>query len=117
MRIIIFVFLCACIPGACSTLPVKEHTEVTINPSLVYEDCVELFPRQVLAYAFDCTKSVDFNIHYREGSHLIYKMTKNNTTIHQGKFYTDKKQFYCLAWTNPHSSPTRLKYSFRVTKE
>jgi hypothetical protein len=127
LGIVISVFLCACTFSACRTLSVEESpegtlmvkkpTEVAVHPSHVHKECMELSPSQALVYEFDCTRSVNFAIHYREGNRVIPVITKNNTTIHRGKFSPDKKQLYCLTWTNPHSSQTRLTYSFRVVKE
>ena len=118
LRIMFFIFLCSLILNACRTLPAKKHMEVTINPTRVHEECIELSPNDVLIYEFDCTRwPVNFDIHYQEGGHIIYKFTKSNTTFHRGKFSPDRKGRYCLAWKNIHSSPTRLKYSLSATEE
>jgi len=116
VRIVFLAVFMVLFAAACRSVPVKEQTEVVINPSLIYEDCMELQPGEVLAYDFDCIKSVNFTIRYRQGDHITYKITKNNTTIHRDTFYADKKEIYCLSWANPHSSPTRLTYSYRVMK-
>ena len=127
MRMAFSLFLCACIFSACRTLSVEESpegtlmakktTEVMVQPSQVHRECIELLPPQALIYEFDCTRSVNFTIQYREGNRAIPVISKNNTTIHRGRFSPDKKQLFCLTWTNPHSSQTRLTYSFRVVKE
>ncbi len=118
MRSTFSLFLIPSIFCGCSTPVVKEHRDVAVNPSRVYQECVEMSPGDVLIYEFDCAGwSVNFDIRYQEESRVLYRFTKNNTTIHRGKFYPDRKGRYCLAWTNTHSSPTRLSYSLHVTRE
>ncbi len=117
-RVMFFIFLCSLILNGCSTLPAKKYMEFTLNPAQVHEECIELSPGDVLNYEFDCTRwPVNFDIHYQEAGHMIYKFTKSNTAFHRGKFYPDRKRRYCLAWKNIHSSPTRLKYSLSATGE
>jgi len=101
----------------CNPMQVKNESEVTLAPSKVHEDCMELIPTDVLYYSFKTEGPVNFNIHYHEGAKITYPVTKDNTAGEEGRFYPDRKQYFCLMWTNPQSGSVRLTYTFRIEKQ
>lgn len=102
--------------SGCSSLNIKNETEVTIVPSKLHEECMELVPHDVLFYSFKASDPVDFNVHYHEYGNIIYPISKKNTAGEEGKFYADKQQIYCLMWTDIQTNPVRITYKFRVEK-
>jgi hypothetical protein len=117
MKTMVLVSFLAFLSNGCSALPVKNSSEVTINPSKLHEECIELTPRDVLFYAFKSFEPVDFNIHYHEERNIVYPVLKKGSSAEEGKFYADKEQTYCLMWTNIQTNPVRLTYEFRVEKK
>ena len=103
--------------NGCGALPVKNESEVIINPSKLYEECMELTPRDVLFYSFKSFDPVDFNIHYHEERNIIYPVFKKDSSAEEGKLYVDKEQTYCLMWTNIQTKPVRVTYAFRVERK
>ena len=89
----------------------------TLKGSGLHEDCEELTPGQVLDYQFESSKPLDFNIHYHDDSGISYPVKKDNIAKDQGVFRPDKKQFYCLMWTNPGSTPVEISYTKMIRKE
>jgi len=100
----------------CNPLQVKGQTEVILEPSKAHEDCMELIPENVLYYSFTAERPLNFNIHYHEGGNVTYAVKKDNTSAEEGRFSPDRKQFFCLMWTNPQAGPVRLLYSYRIEK-
>jgi len=78
---------------------------------------MELLSGQILEYSFEASKSLDVNIHYHEDHEVIYGITKNGISGDKGVFHSNKKQYYCLMWTNPGSEPVDLVYSYRIRRE
>jgi hypothetical protein len=97
--------------GGCASLATVDKKSETIKASGIHEDCMELLPGQILEYSFEASKSLDFNIHYHEDREVVYGIKKNGISGDKGVFHSNKKQYYCLMWTNPGSEPVDLVYS------
>ncbi|MCK5427526.1 MAG: hypothetical protein KAJ34_07500 [Thermodesulfovibrionia bacterium] len=100
----------------------KEKMEITIDPHRSYEECVELFPNQILDYSFKASKPVKFNIHYHSEEGIFYPISKDNISDWKGvlhpeelQYYSDEQEYFCLMWENPHSEyvSTSLKYNIK----
>jgi len=74
-------------------------------------------PGQILDYSFEATKPVDFNIHFHEDSGISYPIEKKGVSSDHGSFTPQKKQFYCLMWTNFQHEFVTLTYTYGVRKE
>jgi hypothetical protein len=110
----VLVSFLAIFSNGCGVHQIKNESEVTINPSKIYEECIELTPRDVLFYSFKSFEPVDFNVHYHEDGNIIYPVFKKDSAAEEGKFYADKEQTYCLMWTNTQTKSVRITYAFRV---
>ncbi|MGO9612531.1 MAG: hypothetical protein ACLPX5_05815 [Dissulfurispiraceae bacterium] len=117
IRMLVIVGIMVCMVGGCSSLPTKDQTAVTINPSRSHEECFELSPSEVLHYSFKASEPVNFNIHYHEEEKITFSVTQDNIAVTEGKFSPEKKQFYCLMWTNVHRASVSLSYTFSIGKE
>jgi hypothetical protein len=102
------------ITGGNSSLIAADKASETIKPSGVSEDCMELLPGQILEYSFEATKPLNFNIHYHEDHDVIYGITKDGVSEDKGTFRCEKKQYYCLMWTNPGSEPVSLIHTYQI---
>ncbi len=111
-RMMVLSCIIIVIAGGCASLVVADKTSETIKPSGVHEDCMELLSGQILEYSFEASKPLNFNVHYHEDNTVVYGITKDGVTADKGTFHCEKKQYYCLMWTNPGSEPIGLTYSY-----
>ena len=107
----------AVITGGCASLVVADKTSETIKPSGIHEDCMELLSGQILEYSFEASKPVNFNVHYHEDQDVVYGITKDGVSGDKGTVHCEKKQYYCLMWTNPGAEPVGLVYSYSIKKK
>jgi hypothetical protein len=103
--------------NGCSSLEAKNTIEVTLNPSKLHEECMEMMPGDILSYSFNASGPVDFNIHCHEQGNIICPVSKKGSTSDEGDFRAEKEQIYCLMWTNIQTIPVRLTYTFAVEKK
>lgn len=99
--------------GYASLIAVNKIAE-TIKPSGIHEDCMELLPGQIMEYSFESSRPVNFNLHCHEDSGVEYQISKDGVSTDKGTFRCEKKQHYCLMWTNPSSEPVSLNYDYRL---
>ncbi len=95
---------------------VREFKKV-IAPTDSHERCRKLNPGQELKYSFKTTEPVDFNIHYHEDGDIRYQVSEEKLKTGKGTFLSEKKQLYCMEWTNHSYRPVRLKYRCGVRSE
>jgi hypothetical protein len=105
------------ITEGCASLGAADKTSETIKPSGIHEDCVELISGQILEYSFEASKPLNFNLHYHEDHDVVYGITKDGVSGDKGTFLCEKKQYYCLMWTNPGAEPVGLVYSYSIKEE
>jgi hypothetical protein len=121
MKSIISLLVLSCyivvITGGCASLVAADKTSEAIKPSGIHEDCMELLPGQILEYSFEASKPLNFNVHYHEDHDVVYGITKDGVSGDKGTFLCEKKQYYCLMWTNPGSEPVDLVYSYSIKKK
>jgi len=99
----------------CSSMQIKG-VQVMLEQSRSHEDCIELTSAELLHYSFKATRPVNFNVHYHEEDNVTFSVSKDNTISEEGTFTPEKKQFYCLMWTNVFPETVRLSYTYRVEK-
>ena len=117
LRALLIVGIVAIITSGCSTFLRKSDTEVIVDPSRIHEDCIDLFPGDVMVYSFRSSGPVDFNIHFHSEGTITYPVSEKNILNKEGKFSPERKQFYCLMWTNPQKEPVHLTYTYNVVKK
>ena len=100
------------ITGGFSFLTAADNKSETIKPSGIHEDCMELVPGQILDYSFDASGPTDFNLHFHEDSGVSYEISKDGVSSDRGTYSCNRKQYYCLMWTNPGLEQVSLTYSY-----
>lgn len=103
---------------------VEETNETAqIAPGEFYEECIELYPNQVLHYSFNASQDVDFNIHYHAEEGRKYAIKKNRITSYKGELVCDEMDFYdtdqenfCMIWSNFNEVDARLNLKYYITK-
>ncbi len=88
--------------------------DASVEPAQSYEDCMDMTQGNVMTYSFKSSAPLDFNIHFHEAGQVNYAVQNKNTAAENGKFLPDRKQTYCLMWTNGGSAPVKVEYSYKV---
>ena len=132
-RIASLIILSLIITVACNTQGVKKGSELPagveeirekaqIVPGQFYEECIELYPSQVMHYSFNSNEKLDFNIHYHGMEGRKYAIKKNSITSYKGDLVCDEMDFYdkdqenfCMIWTNHGEVEARLSLKYYIT--
>ncbi len=119
---------------ACNTTGVKKDTqlppgveEITetayIAQGQSFEECIELYPNQVMHYSFNASNSVDFNIHYHAEEGRKYAIKKNRVTSYTGElvcnemdFYSKDQEHFCMIWSNLNEADARVQLKYYITE-
>lgn len=116
-RIMMLSCLMVFVTGGCASLAAADKKSETIKPSGIHEDCMELLPGQSLDYSFESSKPLNFNLHYHEDHNVVHGIMKDSVSSDKGTFRCEKKQYYCLMWSNPGSEQVSLSYFYSIKKE
>ncbi|HXX80095.1 MAG TPA: hypothetical protein VEI46_00970 [Thermodesulfovibrionales bacterium] len=116
-RIMVLSCVMVFIMGGLSSLAARDNKSETIKPSGIHEDCTELVPGETLDYFFNASRPLNFNVHYHEDHNVVYVITKDGVSSDKGTFRCEKKQYYCLMWTNSGSESVSLTYSYSTEKK
>jgi len=117
LRITVLCCFMVFVAGLFSSLAAADNKSEIIKPSGIHEDCMELVPGDTLDYSFNASKPLDFNVHYHEDRNVVYVVTKDGASSDKGAYRCEKKQYYCLMWTNPGSESVSLTYSYGIKKK
>jgi peptidyl-tRNA hydrolase len=87
-----------------------------------FEECIELYPNQVLHYSFNSSQDVNFNIHYHGMEGRQYAIKKNNITSYSGElvcnemdFYDTDQENFCMIWSNLNEVDARVSLKYHIT--
>ena len=72
----------------------------TVRPRQIAEECVQLAAGQSIAYAFETSAPVDFNIHFHKGDDVVYPVQRDQVQRGDERFTAASAGDYCLMWTN-----------------
>jgi hypothetical protein len=88
--------------------------ELPIAPGKFVEACEKLPKGARVAWSFEATSPIDFNIHYHEGKQVRFPAQNSQVAKDEGTLTTGLDQDYCLMWTNKNATEARL--SFKLDK-
>lgn len=91
--------------------------KTTLGPSKLYEHCMEIGAGQKMDYTFSSKDPLNFYIHYHDEGSRYEKDKHDAVAALEGTFSADKKQIYCLTWTNPQTRSVDITYSFKIQKK
>jgi hypothetical protein len=94
-----------------------EKIDVTVAPGKIHEVCYELAKGQGIEYRFQSSRTMDFNLHFHEGTVIEYPVEKNAVQKAEGSYTAVKDQIYCLMWTNRHPDPCTLEGSVKLLRQ
>jgi hypothetical protein len=100
----LFVILAALVPGA-DAAGIESVTSAkpfshSIAPRKIGEECFKLAAGQSIAYAFESSSPVDFNIHFHKGDEVVYPVKSDQVAKAEDRFTAPSAEEFCLMWTN-----------------
>jgi hypothetical protein len=127
IKIVLLLLSIALLTYGCATSDVKEKGEAAaydtakIEPSRSYEECLEVYPGQVLDYSFKASDFVDFNIHYHTEEEIRYPVNekgvrsgKGSISVDEMEYYTEEQEYLCLMWDNLNWESVKVSFSCQV---
>ena len=88
--------------------------KLPIAPGKFVEVCEKLSKGVKVAWSFEATSPLDFNIHYHEGKEVRFPAQKIQVAKDEGTLTTGLEQDYCWMWTNKNATEATL--GFRLIK-
>jgi len=85
----------------------------TMQPRKFAEECLKMSAGQTIAYAFEATAPVDFNIHYHRGKDVFYPVKDDGVGRAEARFSAPSADEYCLMWTNRTAQPVTISGALR----
>lgn len=64
------------------------------------EHCMKIEAGRAIAYRFEASAPVDFNIHYHRGKDVLYPVKREATRQFASTFRAESTDEYCLMWEN-----------------
>jgi hypothetical protein len=116
-----FRFACALIATLCSTTVRAEIVDISwsgdgrfegrlaVAPGKFAEVCGKLAKAQSVAWRFDASGPLNFNIHYHEGKDVRYSERRDALASASGQLQVALDQDYCWMWTNKSAQPVDLQ--------
>jgi len=132
-RIVSLIILSLIITVACNTKEVKKDSQLPpgveeisqtayISQGQSYEECIELYPNQVMHYSFKASQNVNFNIHYHGMEGRKYAIKRNEISAFNGElvcnemsFYDKEQENFCMIWSNFNELDVRLNLKYYIT--
>lgn len=88
----------------------RFERRVTVAPGQFAEACGRLARAQAVAWRFEASAPLDFNIHYHEGKDVRYPERRDALARASGKLQVALEQDYCWMWTNRTARPVGLAF-------
>jgi hypothetical protein len=87
--------------------------QVELAPARFVEVCGKLSANEAVAWQFEATGSLDFNVHYHQGKEVRFPAKQEGVARLQGELEVDVDQNYCWMWTNKTRTPVRLSLALK----
>ena len=94
---------------AAEKVKLPHDFSATIKPGKIHEECAEFKKGQVVAYKFNASQPVPFNIHYHVGKgkdeKVEYPMKLEKSEVSSSTLTIPVDQHYCWMWSNKTTEP------------
>jgi hypothetical protein len=87
--------------------------EAPVEPGKFAEICGKLKKGEAIAWRYDGSAALDFNIHYHVDKTVIYPVRKPTAKAARGQLRAALDQDYCWMWTNKGAQAVVLKVALR----
>ena len=91
----------------------RFERRVMVEPGKFAEVCGKLTRADAVAWRFDASGALNFNIHYHEGKEVRYPERRDALASASGLLQVALDQDYCWMWTNKSGQPVRLDLQLR----
>ncbi len=78
----------------------EQALRMSIAPGKFDEHCLKIEAGRAIAYRFEASAPVDFNIHYHRGKDVLYPVKREATRQFASTFRAESTDEYCLMWEN-----------------
>ncbi|MCW5590600.1 MAG: hypothetical protein KIS74_00745 [Burkholderiales bacterium] len=86
----------------------RFERRMDVAPGRFAEVCGRLAAGNVVRWSFEAAASLDFNIHFHEGSKARYPAREDGARALSGVLPVDADRDYCWMWTNKSPAPVSL---------
>lgn len=87
----------------------RFERRVMVEPGKFAEVCGKLTRADAVAWRFDASGALNFNIHYHEGKEVIYPARASGAARSAGTLAVDSAQDSCWMWTNKSAAAVGLQ--------
>lgn len=92
--------LAAVLAAIAADVAAGDAFRLTIGAGKFDEHCLKIEAGRAIAYRFDASAPVDFNIHYHRGKDVLYPVRRDATRRLASTFRAESTDDYCLMWEN-----------------
>jgi hypothetical protein len=86
---------------------------VDVAPNKFVEVCGKLASASKVAWKFDATSALNFNVHYHEGKDVRFPAKQDRVSQLSGELDVKLNQDYCWMWTNKGTAPAALSIDLK----
>lgn len=83
--------------------------QFSIAPGKFAELCGALAKGQSVQWTYEAGSPLDFNIHYHQGSDVVYPARASGAARSEGTLAVDAAQEYCWMWVNKSAAAVSLQ--------
>ncbi|MGY4828551.1 hypothetical protein ACVNIS_08240 [Sphaerotilaceae bacterium SBD11-9] len=87
--------------------------KLQIAPTKFAELCGKLTAGTTVAWQFEASESLNFNVHYHEGKDVRFPAKQDGAATLQGELKVERDQDYCWMWSNKGKSPATLSVTLQ----
>lgn len=91
----------------------RFEQRLDVAPGGFAELCGALDKGQAVAWRFDSSAELAFNVHYHLGNDVVYPVKNPGTSRADGRLVVDPSQTYCWMWSNKGKQPVRLQVELK----
>ncbi len=92
--------LAAALAALAADAPAGDAFRLTIDAGKFDERCMKIESGRAIAYRFEASAPVEFNIHHHRGKHVLYPVKREATRRFASTFRAESTDEYCLMWDN-----------------
>jgi hypothetical protein len=110
--------LCAFIGAALAApaLAKDQPIQLDIAPGKVGEVCMALGAGDSLAWEFDASAPLDFNLHHHVGKKVLMPVERKAVAADRAEHRADRRNDWCLMWTAPAAQAVTVRGHWRVRR-
>jgi hypothetical protein len=101
---------------AAPTLAKEQPIQLDIAAGKVGEVCMALRAGDSLAWVFDASAPLDFNLHHHVGKKVLMPVERKAVASDRAEHRADRRNDWCLMWTAPAAQAVTVRGHWRITR-